>query len=63
MLYVLLFIIGIIVGVITMIICYYNGSIMIFKDVNDERTITLNVVDEKKLFKQKYILLSVRRPR
>lgn len=63
MLYVLLFIIGIIVGVITMIICYYNGSIMIFKDVNDERTITLNVVDKKKLFKQKYILLSVRRPR
>lgn len=63
MLYTLLFIIGIIIGVITMTICYYNGSIMIFKDVNDERTITLNVVDKKKLFKQKYILLSVRRPR
>lgn len=63
MLYILLFIIGIIIGVITMTICYYNGSIMIFKDVNDERTITLNVVDKKKLFKQKYILLSVRRPR
>ena len=63
MLYILLFIIGIIIGVITMTICYYNGSIMIFKDVNDERTITLNVVDEKKLFKQKYILLSIRRSR
>ena len=63
MLYILLFIIGIIIGVITMTICYYNGSIMIFKDVNDERTITLNVVDEKKLFKQNYILLSIRRSR
>lgn len=63
MVYVLLFIIGMIAGVITMTICYYNGSIMIFKDVNDERTITLNVVDEKKLFKQKYILLSIRRSR
>lgn len=63
MVYVLLFIIGMIAGVITMTICYYNGSIMIFKDVNDERTITLNVVDEKKLFKQNYILLSIRRSR
>lgn len=63
MLYVLLFIMGIIVGIITMTICYYNGSIMIFKDGNNEQSITLNVVDEKKLFKQKYILLSVRRPR
>lgn len=63
MLYVLLFIMGIIVGIITMTICYYNGSIMIFKDDNNEQSITLNVVDEKKLFKQKYILLSVRRPR
>lgn len=63
MVYVLLFIIGMIAGIITMTICYYNGSIMIFKDVNDERTITLNVVDEKKLFKQKYILLSIRRSR
>lgn len=63
MVYVLLFIIGMIAGAITMTICYYNGSIMIFKDVNDERTITLNVVDEKKLFKQKYILLSIRRSR
>lgn len=63
MVYVLLFIIGMIAGVITTTICYYNGSIMIFKDVNDERTITLNVVDEKKLFKQNYILLSIRRSR
>ncbi len=63
MLYILLFIIGMIAGAITMTICYYNGSIMIFKDVNDERTITLNVVDEKKLFKQNYILLSIRRSR
>lgn len=63
MVYVLLFIIGMIAGAIAMTICYYNGSIMIFKDVNDERTITLNVVDEKKLFKQNYILLSIRRSR
>ena len=63
MLYVLLFIMGIIVGIIAMTICYYNGSIMIFKDGNNEQSITLNVVDEKKLFKQKYILLSVRSPR
>lgn len=63
MLYVILFITGIFFGILITTINYYNGSIMIFKNENNEQSLTLNVVDEKKLFKQKYILLSVRRPR
>lgn len=58
--YILAFILGFIFGLLGVIVIYYNGSIMVFKDKVDGYTMTLNVVDSKRLSKQKIIVLSVK---
>lgn len=58
--YVAILLIGFIVGIIFTICMWYNGSIQVRTDEYYNKDMILSVIDEKKIEKQKFILLTMR---